>query len=55
MQAALRLGSGLHEIVKATIDELQVQPKSIMPEGLEKQWSEQDFLDLIAFLIAQRG
>ena len=43
----------LHEIVKATIDELQVQPKSIMPEGLEKQLSEQDFLDLIEFLIAQ--
>ena len=42
-----------HVLQKAAISEQQVQPQSIMPDGLEKQLSEREFVDLIAFLLAQ--
>jgi putative membrane-bound dehydrogenase-like protein len=43
-----------HLITKADIEEQRPQPVSTMPEGLEKRFSEQEFVDLIAFLVSQR-
>lgn len=43
-----------HVLEKAEIAELQASPLSTMPEGLEKRFSEEEFLDLIAFLVSQR-
>ena len=39
-----------HEIPKADIDELQQQPSSTMPDGLEQKLSDREFIDLIAYL-----
>jgi len=39
---------------KADIEEQQIQPTSTMPEGLEKKLTVNEFVDLIAFLAAQR-
>jgi putative heme-binding domain-containing protein len=44
----------VHEIALAEIDERKTQPRSTMPEGLEKRFSERDFLDIVTFLAAQR-
>lgn len=44
----------LHEIPRSEIDELRVQSLSTMPEGLETKLTPQQFVDLIAFLAAQR-
>jgi putative heme-binding domain-containing protein len=43
-----------HELRKSDIEELQPQPASTMPDGLEKRLSEQEFIDLIAFLASQK-
>lgn len=43
-----------HEIPKAEIDESQSQPKSTMPEGLQKRLTDREFADLVAFLLSQR-
>jgi putative membrane-bound dehydrogenase-like protein len=43
-----------HEIAKSQIDERVTQPKSTMPEGLEKRLTDREFLDLLAFLAAQK-
>jgi putative heme-binding domain-containing protein len=43
-----------HVIAKAQIEERQSQPRSTMPEGLEKRLTDREFLDLIAFLAAQK-
>ncbi|MGD9856637.1 MAG: HEAT repeat domain-containing protein, partial [Planctomycetaceae bacterium] len=40
----------LHEIPKADIEEMRSQSRSTMPEGLEKQMTEREFVDLIAYL-----
>jgi putative membrane-bound dehydrogenase-like protein len=45
----------LHAIPRDEIEELTVQPISTMPEGLEKQLTEHEFVDLIAFLMSQTG
>jgi putative membrane-bound dehydrogenase-like protein len=42
----------LKVIAKKDIEELTVQEKSLMPEGLNKNLSEQDFRDLICYLMA---
>jgi hypothetical protein len=42
------------EIPKTEIDERHVQSKSIMPEGLEKRLTQREFVDLLAFLMAQK-
>jgi putative heme-binding domain-containing protein len=42
------------EIPKSQIEERVMQPKSTMPEGLEKRLSDREFLDLVAFLLAQK-
>jgi putative heme-binding domain-containing protein len=44
----------IHEIAKADIDERKIQTRSTMPDGLEKRLSDRDFLDLVAFLAAQK-
>ncbi|MBP87975.1 MAG: hypothetical protein CMJ64_14830 [Planctomycetaceae bacterium] len=43
-----------HEIPKADIDELSPQKLSTMPEGLEKKLTNQEFVDLLAFLESQK-
>ncbi len=43
-----------HQFARRDIDEQQTQPQSTMPEGLEKQLTEQEFIDLIAFLVGQK-
>lgn len=43
-----------HVLQKANIDERQPNPTSIMPEGLEKRLTLDEFVDLIAFLVSQK-
>jgi putative heme-binding domain-containing protein len=43
-----------HAISRADIEELRPQPLSIMPEGLEKRLTPEEFVDLIAFLVSQK-
>lgn len=43
-----------HALAKAEIEEQSRNSRSIMPEGLEKQLTLQEFVDLIAFLTAQK-
>lgn len=45
---------GLHEIPKANIAKQQPLPVSLMPEGLEKNLTEKEFVDLVAFLLEQK-
>ena len=55
--AMLTLGDNqakLHDVPRSEIDETRVQSLSTMPEGLETKLTEQQFVDLIAFLAAQR-
>ena len=44
-----------HSIEKSAIEEHRVQPTSIMPDGLEKRLTTDEFVDLIAFLVSQKG
>jgi putative heme-binding domain-containing protein len=37
-------------VAKDSIEEQKPSPLSTMPEGLEKQFTEQEFVDLVAFL-----
>ena len=41
-------------LAKADIDMQQVSAVSTMPEGLEKRFTEEEFVDLIAFLASQK-
>jgi len=41
-------------LLRSELDELQSTGKSLMPEGLEKELSKQDIVDLITYLTAQR-
>jgi putative heme-binding domain-containing protein len=43
-----------HEIPKADIESRARQPQSTMPEGLEKQLTPEEFVDLVAYLAAQK-
>jgi hypothetical protein len=43
-----------HQVLREDIDELVASPKSLMPEGFEKQLTPQDLVDLVEFL-ASRG
>jgi hypothetical protein len=43
-----------HLLAKADIEEQQPSLRSTMPEGLEKLFTENDFIDLIAFLANQK-
>lgn len=56
-QQTLTLGDDqgkVHTIVNTTIDERHIQPRSTMPDGLEKKLTDREFLDLVTFLIAQK-
>lgn len=56
-EVALVLGDEqgkLHEIPKGEIDERVRQPRSTMPDGLEKRMTDREFLDLVTFLVSQR-
>jgi putative membrane-bound dehydrogenase-like protein len=44
-----------HELAKADVEEQRPQSQSTMPDGLEKRLTEQEFIDLIAFLAAEKG
>ena len=43
-----------HVLAKADIEEQQPSPVSTMPEGLEQRYTENEFVDLIAFLESQK-
>jgi len=43
-----------HLLAKADIEEQQPSPFSTMPEGLEKRFTENEFIDLIAYLMSQK-
>jgi putative membrane-bound dehydrogenase-like protein len=43
-----------HVLAKADIEDQQNSPVSTMPEGLEKRFTEDEFVDLIAFLASQK-
>jgi putative heme-binding domain-containing protein len=44
-----------HAVAKADIEEQATQSQSTMPDGLVKQMTVDQFVDLIAFLVAQKG
>jgi hypothetical protein len=41
-------------LAKADIEDRQPSPLSTMPEGLEKRFSLDEFIDLVAFLVSQK-
>ena len=43
-----------HEIPKADIESRARQPQSTMPDGLEKRLTPEEFVDLVAYLAAQK-
>jgi hypothetical protein len=42
-----------HVVLRENIDEMIASPKSLMPEGFEKQISQAEFVDLLEFLAAK--
>lgn len=53
-RVVLKLQGGKTETIAANqIDELTVSPLSLMPEGWEKQLSEQELIDLLSFLVLE--
>ena len=44
-----------HAVARADIAEQQPSPVSTMPEGLEQRFREDEFVDLIAFLMSQKA
>ena len=52
-RVVLRDGTKTETIAKDDIDRLVVQNISMMPEGLEKTMTEQEFRDLVAFLLTR--
>jgi putative heme-binding domain-containing protein len=43
-----------HVLAKADVESRQPSPLSTMPEGLEKRFTEDELIDLIAFLVGQK-
>jgi putative membrane-bound dehydrogenase-like protein len=43
-----------HSVTKSDIEQQQPSPVSSMPEGLEKRFTPDEFVDLVAFLISQK-
>jgi putative heme-binding domain-containing protein len=43
-----------HALAHKDIDTEQASPVSTMPEGLERQLTEQEFIDLVAFLVSEK-
>jgi putative heme-binding domain-containing protein len=52
-RVVLRDGTKTETIPRAQIDRLVVQNISMMPEGLEKTMTEQEFADLVSFLLTR--
>jgi len=44
-----------HEIRKADIEERASQPRSTMPDGLEKRFTNGEFLDLLTYLVSEKN
>ena len=44
----------VHEIAQAEIEQRVSQPRSTMPDGLEKRLTDREFLDLIAYLVSRK-
>jgi putative membrane-bound dehydrogenase-like protein len=44
-----------HSVEKSQVEERRAQATSIMPDGLEKRITTDEFVDLIAFLVSQKG
>lgn len=44
-----------HVVLRGQLDELRVTQKSLMPEGIEKDHSPQDFADLLVYINQSRG
>jgi putative heme-binding domain-containing protein len=53
-RVVLRDGTKTETIDRADLDRLVVQNISMMPEGLEKTMTEQEFRDLVAFLLTKQ-
>lgn len=54
-RVVLKLQGGKVEVVpRDQVFSIRVSPLSLMPEGIEKQYSQQELLDLIAFLALDR-
>ena len=45
----------LHKIMKSEIEEQSVQKISTMPDGVDKRLTQQEFIDLVEFLVSQRS
>ncbi len=43
-----------HALSRSEIDERRLQPRSTMPDGLEKRLSDRELLDLVSFLAAEK-
>jgi putative heme-binding domain-containing protein len=43
-----------HVVAKTDIEARQTDPRSIMPEGLEKSFTADEFVDLIAYIVSQK-
>jgi hypothetical protein len=43
-----------HVVAKSDIEARTTDPRSTMPDGLEKSFSTDEFVDLIAFLVSQK-
>jgi len=54
-RVVLRDGTKTETIAKDDLDRLVVQNISMMPEGLEKTMTEQEFRDLVAFLLTREA
>jgi putative heme-binding domain-containing protein len=44
-----------HEVARGRIDAIKKQPGSAMPDGLEKRLTEDEFVDLVSFLMSLRN
>ncbi len=44
----------VHSINKADIEEIRIQPRSTMPDGLEERLTDQEFIDLLEYLLSQK-
>ena len=43
-----------HVLAKSAIEELRVQSRSIMPDGIEKRLTAEEVVALVAFLVSQK-
>jgi hypothetical protein len=43
-----------HEVARGRIDSVKKVPGSAMPDGLEKRLTEDEFVDLVSFLMSLR-